>query len=257
MSNIRRITGRSGYIHIIKRGINHQDIFIEEEDYRYFLNTIRELKTEMDFDIVAYCLMSNHVHLLIHDENLQFSKMIQRLMTRYAMHFNRKYKRTGPLCEGRYTGRTIENERYLLTAVRYIHNNPISAGISLPEDYKWCSYREYIGGVQPNNIICDTKIIIGLFSSIDYFIEFHRSNLDAGDYKQIREIESLEGKKEISDSEIRALIKNITGFDAPYILQTLSQKDRDRVVKRLKKLHIPYSQLVRVTGLSLGIILRA
>ena len=178
-------------MHIVKRGINHQDIFIDKSDYEFFLKLLSELKGEMGFDIIAYCLMSNHFHLLLHDGNAQFSKIVQRLMTRYVMHFNWKYNRTGSLCEGRYTGRVIENEAYLLTAVRYIHNNPVSAGLSLAEDYQWSSYSEYIGEVTEKTRLCNTDVILNLFSSKDTFIDFHRAVINADDYYGVSAYQSL------------------------------------------------------------------
>ena len=244
-------------MHIVKRGINHQDIFIDKSDYEFFLKLLSELKGEMGFDIIAYCLMSNHFHLLVHDGNAQFSKIVQRLMTRYVMHFNWKYNRTGSLCEGRYTGRVIENEAYLLTAVRYIHNNPVSAGLSLAEDYQWSSYSEYIGEVTEKTRLCNTDVILNLFSSKDTFIDFHRAVINADDYKQIKDIQQMEGLSEIADREIRSIIKVMTGSDEPFILQRLKKEERDKVIRYLKKLRVPTAQLVRITGLNVGIIKRS
>ena len=257
MARGNRIIGRSGYMHIVKRGINHQDIFIDKSDYEFFLKLLLELKEEMKFEIIAYCLMSNHFHLLVHDDNAQFSKIVQRLMTRYVMHFNWKYNRTGSLCEGRYTGRVIENESYLLTAVRYIHNNPVSAGLSLAEEYQWSSYPEYIGKVPAKHRLCNTDLILSLFSNKDTFMEFHRAVIHLDNYEQINDMHHMEGKSEIADIDIRSIVKVMTGSDEPFILQRLEKEERDKVIRYLKKLRVPMAQLVRITGLNIGVIKRA
>ena len=84
MSRYIRNIGNNGYVHIVKRGINHQDVFIDARDYEYFIKLLTDLKNEMQFEVIAYCLMSNHMHLLIYDNQLRFSVIVQRLYTKYA-----------------------------------------------------------------------------------------------------------------------------------------------------------------------------
>lgn len=115
----KRLLGSSGYMHIVARGINRQDIFFDDNDRKSFMNIMLHLRKEMDFDITAYCLMDNHVHLIIHDEKKRFSLIMKRLLICYVYHFNEKYNRTGHLFENRFKSECIESIRYLAAAVKY------------------------------------------------------------------------------------------------------------------------------------------
>ena len=114
MSRAPRLLGRSGFMHIYSRGVNKQDIFLKKTDYNYFLEKLSALSDEMGFEILAYCLMPNHYHLVLFDENARYSTIIKRLSTSYVMHFNNKYSRVGPLFQGRFCGKPIEDDIYLM-----------------------------------------------------------------------------------------------------------------------------------------------
>lgn len=130
------------------RGINHQHIFEDESDYNYFLKALRELKNQLSFDLHAYCLMSNHVHLIFREKQLgDISLVMKRLLTKYAMYFNRKYQRSGALIASRYKSVPIEADEYLIPLQRYIHQNPLKAGLVIRlEDYLFSSYKEFLVG---------------------------------------------------------------------------------------------------------------
>jgi len=130
--------------HVIQRGNNRAAIFRAEGDYRFYLEKLRVAAEKHDCDIHGYVLMTNHVHLLVtpHDE-IGIGKMIQMLGRYYVQYFNRRYKRTGTLWEGRYRATLIDSEQYLLTCLRYIELNPVRArGLAdRPGDYPWSSYQ--------------------------------------------------------------------------------------------------------------------
>jgi putative transposase len=129
----------NGVYHIVMRGINRQDIFYDEDDYQRFMGTLERLKTDK-FEVYGYCLMSNHIHLLIHEKSEEIPQIMKRIGTSYAWWYNRKYQRTGHVFQGRYGSECVEDDEYLLTVIRYIHKNPVKAGmISEPEDYRWSS----------------------------------------------------------------------------------------------------------------------
>ncbi len=137
---VRRARERceSGVYHIVLKGINRQDIFFDEEDFQRFLNTLEKKKLENRFVVYGYCLMNNHVHILIREKNDKISRIMSRVGTSYAWWYNRKYGRSGHVFQGRYGSECVEDNTYLLTVVRYIHNNPVKAGmVKVPGDYQW------------------------------------------------------------------------------------------------------------------------
>ena len=138
-----RELSESGYYHLIVRGIGRQAIFEDGEDYAFYLSRLSRYSREASVSVCAYCLMENHVHLLVRDEKGHMSPMMKRLGVSYAHYFNQKYARVGHLFQDRYMSESISNETYLLVVLRYILNNPQKAGICRAEDYAWSSYALY------------------------------------------------------------------------------------------------------------------
>ncbi|WP_323845040.1 transposase [Microbulbifer magnicolonia] len=135
--------------HIIQRGNNRQEIFCEEDDYRFYLEKLEEAAEKFQCDVHAYVLMTNHVHLLVtpHTET-GIGKMLQSLGRYYVQYFNYRYQRTGTLWEGRYRATLIDSEQYLFTCMRYIELNPVRASmVGHPSEYPWSSYRSNGAGV--------------------------------------------------------------------------------------------------------------
>jgi len=128
--------------HIIQRGNNRQVIFQTDDDYLFYLEKLLAAANKHQCDIHAYVLMTNHVHLLVTPHTKEgISKMMQMLGRYYVQYFNRHYKRTGTLWEGRYKASLIDTENYLFTCMQYIELNPVRAGIvKQPSDYRWTSY---------------------------------------------------------------------------------------------------------------------
>ncbi len=134
--------------HVLQRGHNKQVVFAEKTDYAYYLNNLLEAKQLFGVQVYAYCLMTNHVHLLLspgeRTEHLgRFMKFIAGRQTRYV---NKLEGRTGTLWEGRFKSSPVESEVYLLACCRYIERNPIRAKmVHVPSSYEWSSYQEKIG----------------------------------------------------------------------------------------------------------------
>ena len=134
--------------HIVQRGHNREVVFIEDADYRYYINTLKEWKEELGVKVYGYCLMTNHVHLIL-DPRVQVTnlgKLMKRLAGRQTRYVNHKEKRTGSLWEGRYKSSPIETDTYLLACNRYVELNPVKAGmVEYAKDYEWSSYRQRVG----------------------------------------------------------------------------------------------------------------
>ena len=128
--------------HVVQRGNNREACFIEPEDYQFYLALWQELAIKFQSAVHAYCLMTNHIHFLVTPATDDaISQTMKIVGSRYAQYFNRKYKRTGTLWEGRHKSSLIQSECHLLTCYRYIELNPVRAGmVERPEEYIWSSY---------------------------------------------------------------------------------------------------------------------
>lgn len=132
------------YFHVIVQGINKNYIFNNPEDIKYYIKILYEFQKEYPIDIIAYCIMNNHAHMLLKIENLAYlSKFMHRVNTKYAMYYNQKYNRVGYVFRDRYKSEGIYSEEHLYNCVKYIYNNPVKAKIcDKPEDYQYSNYRK-------------------------------------------------------------------------------------------------------------------
>ena len=138
------------FYHIMVQGINKEYILNEVEDKRQYLKFINKVKKEIDVYIVSYCIMDNHVHILIKEEYIEcLSRFMHKVNTLYAMYYNKKYNRVGYVFRDRYKSQVIYSEKQLYTCINYIHNNPVKAGICrLASEYEYSSYNEYIKNME-------------------------------------------------------------------------------------------------------------
>jgi putative transposase len=141
-----RLEIQGGLYHIITRGNNRQLIFRSDGDYRKFLMQLAHQKARLPFYLYAYCLMPNHIHLLVERRDDFISRVMQRLLSAYSQYHNRKYSRSGHLLQGRYKAILCQSDKYLAELVRYIHLNPVRAKmVRRPEDFAYSSHRAYLG----------------------------------------------------------------------------------------------------------------
>lgn len=232
--------------HIILKGINSQEIFFDDFDRSFFLKQLKEAKEMYKYDIYAYALMGNHIHLLIYDKEMNISEIMHRICTVYAMYFNRKYERVGHLFQNRFKSRCVESENYLLNVQRYIHKNPEKDGICLMDKYRWSSYQEYIN----KSVITNTNFILNIFDkdrikAIKKFIEYNKNNSDEYD------IAEHEIKKTITDEEAIKRIKQRLKIDNIMAIQNFDKNLRNRCISEIFKLKgISKKQISRITGIS-------
>lgn len=132
--------------HVTSRGNNKQAIFFDEEDRIVFLDLLGNAVEKHECSIHAYCLMTNHVHLLIQVGAVPINRVMHNITSCYASWFNKKYQKVGHLFQGRYQAQSVETEQYAKRLVRYIHRNPIKAGmVAKAESYIWSSHSAYLG----------------------------------------------------------------------------------------------------------------
>src|SRR6266571_1814223 len=141
-----RVEIQCGLYHIISRGNYRQLIFGSDDDYRKFLLQLANQKAKLPFYLYAYCLMPNHIHLLVERQQDSISRIMQRLLTAYSQHHNRKYRKSGHLLQGRYKAILCQSDQYLAELVRYIHLNPVRAKmVRRAQDFPYSSHRAYMG----------------------------------------------------------------------------------------------------------------
>lgn len=250
MPRNERKKSSTGVYHVMMRGINKQRIFEDDEDCLKLLNTLAKFQKVSDYTIYAYCLMGNHIHLLIKEGNEELGNTFKRIGTSYVQWYNGKYSRTGHLFQDRYKSEVVEDERYFLTVLRYIHQNPLKAGIVIDlESYQWSSYNEY---VTTEKSLCDTEFPLSLYSknlteALTSFKNFHQ---------QDNEDECLEYQEQnrLSDVEAQEAIKSIAKLRYPQELQTIEPSERNLAIMKLRRNGLSIRQIQRLTGISVGII---
>ena len=148
MVRIPRPLMHNAFYHIIARGVNKDSVFLCAEDFERYLSTLWKYKNKFNANVYAYCLMSNHIHLLIDPENpCTLKKIMHGLNLSYAAYFNHKYNRCGHLWQNRYKSFIVQNDEYFLNLISYIEYNPVRADLcKRVEDYFWCSYKARVLG---------------------------------------------------------------------------------------------------------------
>lgn len=251
MPRYARGRSQSGVYHIMFRGINRQAIFEDDEDIQRLLETLARYKEICKYELYAYCIMSNHVHLLMKETEVPISNVIKRISGSYVYWYNKKYERCGHLFQERYKSEAVDNDEYFLTVLRYIHQNPIKAGIVKDiQEYKWSSYNEYI---KESEIVdkeftlkmfsCDIKKALELFSKFNY-----QKNCDT----------CLEDEDKIwvSDSELKERLKGL-GVVNIIDFRELEKGKRNELIRKLKSIEgATTRQISRVTGVSKSVINR-
>lgn len=254
MARPLRRYGNSKNYHIIFKGNDSQDIFYDDQDRRIFLKHLIDTREEFEYKIYAYCLMTNHIHMIIKSEKEVLSKAMQCLMSRYVRYFNKKYKRTGTLVQGRFKSKNIENQKYFLEVCRYVHRNPENAGIAKTENYKWSSYNEYIGKEK----IIDKKVLLEYFENdINKFIDYTIQN---DKYENLEEFAEYEIIEKLNDEQVANIIIDMFNIDTMSEISTFFKKqtkeqlkENIRKVKRIKGTNkTQIARIIRVSRWTIG-----
>ncbi|MEW9109071.1 MAG: transposase [Cytobacillus gottheilii] len=252
MPRLPRKKSKTGIYHIIIRGVNRQLIFEDTEDKTTFLGILLRFIKANKFELYCYCLMDNHVHLLVKEKDDPVSQIVKRISASYVHWYNKKYERCGHLFQERFKSEPVENRNYFIRVIRYIHQNPLKAGLAQSVfECEWTSIHEYTKKEQ----LINTARVFNLFSkkhteAITLFNEY---------MQQSSEDNCLEdyAKKLIPDSEVISILKE-WGFPNATILQRLEKENRNSILAKLKTLDgVTIQQISRVTGISKSVIQRA
>ncbi len=229
------------------RGINKQDIFSSKRDYEKFKEIIFLAKDKYAIELYAYCFMSNHVHLFLREsEQGEVSDFMKKILSHYAGWYNFKYERTGHLFANRYKSLPVEDDSYFLTLAKYIHRNPVKAGIvENMQDYQYSSYSDYI---QNNNEVVNVDFLLEILdddrkTAIKQFVAFSLKEEEI-DYDIANDLQSR-------DLLVKVKIIQLTGGIKPAEIKMIPKKERDVLLKKLMEEHkIPKKVLSRLTGIS-------
>ncbi|WP_456277464.1 transposase [Bacillus sp. AK128] len=173
MSRRPRVWYPGAIYHITSRGNRRSIIFNKENDYLKYLSIISETQVGSSFQLHAYCLMPNHLHLLLETQDTPIHQIMWKIQTTYALYFNKIYQLDGHVFQGRYGAKLIDSQKYFVDAGRYIHMNPVNAELTQePAHFKWSSYQYYVDGNPPTYL--NTSKTISIFSGLEnyqYFVE--------------------------------------------------------------------------------------
>ena len=239
MGRKARMKSESGIYHVMLRGINKQQIFFDEQDYFKFIKILTECKTISGFELYAYCLMDNHIHLLIGEKDEQLSLIMKRIECRFVFWYNAKYQRVGHLFQDRFRSEVVENDEYFLCVLRYIHQNPVKAGITDKcRNYEFSSYRWYY----ENGILVNKEKALSMIS-FEQFSSFHNQS-DENHYLEISET-----KKSLTDEMAEEIFNDIISSEKINDMKELGKKRCDEIIKELKNRGLNIRQITTNSGL--------
>ena len=245
MARQARVLSETGLYHIMFRGLNKQNIFSDDKDYKKFIEILTSVKQDTDLQIHAYCMMPNHVHLFMREaQKGDISNIMKRILSHYAGWYNFKYERTGHLFANRYKSIPIEDDSYFLTLVRYIHQNPVKAQLADNiQSYKYSSYTDYIGN---SDGLTDVDFLLDMLddnrkTAIKQFAQFNSSDCDEKDFEDSLRMKDISTKVKI----IRA-----TGGLKPPEIRNLPKEEMHAILKKLiEEYGIEKKTLARLTGI--------
>ena len=247
MPRAKREKSTTGIYHVMLRGINQQEIFEEPEDYDKFISVLKDCKEISKFKLYAYCLMSNHIHLLIKEEGEDIGQIIKRIGSRFVYWYNTKYQRAGHLFQDRYRSEPLDDPEYFNTVLIYIHRNPVKAQIcEYPKEYTYSSYNEYVSKAD----ITDTDYVLSYWNK-EQFEELNDCELP-GECLDVSETRVIK----VTDEEAKRIIKRISKCENSTEFQALEKKQRDKYLKKIKEKGVSIRQISRLTGVSYSIIQR-
>ncbi len=244
MPRVARNIREPGYRHVIIRGVGKQILFEDSSDNMFFIKLLEKYSKECRVKICAYCLMENHVHLLVHDSSTDTALFMKKMGVSYSAHYNGKYERTGHLFQDRYKCENITDARGYLTVLRYILRNPEKAGVCKTEEYRWSSFSLY----GDRSSFLDQSFTRELLRNKDDF---------AGFIKKENNDMCMEYESKRDDRWAKEKIDHILGGHSGTVIQKYDKKERNRVIRLLKDEGLSVRQIERLTGINRGVVQKA
>ena len=246
MPRMARLQSKTGIYHIMLRGIGKQNIFEDALDKQKFLDILFSCKQKSPFDLYAYCLMNNHVHLLLKTKDDPLETIFKRIGSNYVYWYNTRYERVGHLFQDRFKSEPVEDIGYLKTVIRYIHYNPVKGGFTKELDYPYSSYSAYKNNVTAGQVDIETPFsLIGR----EELMVFHGQRCDDVC------LDVAEGaRRPITEEAAAALVHKYSRTDSLAAFSALPQEKQAKAICKAHEKGASIRQLVRVTGVSKGLI---
>ena len=244
------------------RGVNRQQIFDDDDDYRKFIMILHDMTSPKDelkrplpprCAFYTYCLMPNHVHLLIQEKEEKLSKTVKQIASRYAMYYNNKYEHFGHLFQDRFKSEPVESYSYFLTLIRYIHQNPVAGRLcQRVEDYDWSSWAEYTNAPNRVSAICSVTTVLGRIPLDELREQVHTPLPKA---QQVLDFDRYRG---IAPTEaVIDFLNSAYHVKDPKDLKTYPKVQRDEILQASLDFGAGINQLSCLTSISTYIISRA
>lgn len=247
----------SGIHHIMMGGINQQDLFHSDEDRDKLLHILQKMKQTSQFELYAYCLMDNYIHLLLKEGQENLSKIVKRIGVAYVYWYNKKYERSGQLFQDRFKSQNIENDRDFLRVLRYIHQKPIKVGLAQEMGkYPWSSYYAYGQWRVEDSGFIDRQVALGMFNEE---LEVAVGSCTAFMHQPQQEsyLEQVE-KKKYTDDEAKQELNKLLQAKSIHRLNQVENSHRDEVLRILRQIDgISIRQIERITGIGRNVIANA
>ena len=248
MPRTARALSSSNIYHVMLRGINRQVIFENDGDRHYFMTVLKYCKELSVFKLHAFCLMDNHIHLLIEPAEEPLETIFKRIGVRYVSWYNKKYQRVGHLFQDRFRSENVDNDLYYKTVLRYILQNPMKGGLEdRPGSFRWSSYLAYEKGT---GSVTDTRFAIDLFGSRDALIRFVLESND----DTVMDEESND--RRLRDDWAQSIMRNITKCQSVPEFQQLERPLRKELIIKMHQAGLSSRQISRMTGTSKTTILK-
>ena len=242
----------TGFYHVSARGTGKQIIFETDDDRWEFLELMRDCCRDAGVTVVAWCLMSDHVHLVLADYEDAMSAAMQRLLLTYARRFNKRTGRTGCLFRDRFERRSLDTDWQVMEAVRSVHANPQEAGIALIERYPWSSFAEYLRSYDNDMTrgFSDPSCVLELFGSAKAFIAYSLSTPDSGEPTML-DMEEMEWERRpFAEKLAKGLGVTLRG------VKTAPSARRNIVILGLHDAGFTVRQIERYTGIGKSTVSR-
>ena len=247
-----RTASGTGIYHIMMRGVNRRNIFDDDEDRQRFVQILDGLPFQYDeqgtllpirtCSLYAWCLMTNHFHLLIRERDWKISEVIKSLASSYVFYYNKKNERIGHLFQERFKSEPCNDMEYFVTLLRYIHQNPVKAGIAdNAADYEWSSWKQdYLRGEDEGWPICHVKTVLKRIP-----LEELKALVDEPCYASCIDVDNT---RRLKDEEVRELIAQQSGAATEDAFQELEREQQENIIVWLRDEGASVRQIVRHTG---------
>ena len=249
-----RKQSESGIYHVVTRGVGRQLIFEDDKDRAFFLELLAQAASDSGCTLYAWCLMTNHVHLLLKASPAELSSFTRAVFGRYAQYFNNRHDRVGHLFQERFWSEPVDGDEYFLAALRYVHQNPERSNISKTTCYYWSSYSEYTSYTRKGKqkALCDTDFALEMLGGVEAFVRFHGA---IDEKSHFIDVDNPSGSvRSMSNEAVVQLVKSVSGFDNLYEIKSLDRSARNKVLRKLRDAGLSIRQIERLTGIGRGII---